>query len=198
MKQIISIILIILLFISFSYQAAAQYISADDLYDTLYSLTESKMITAAIMAYFLRESEYRVNAVAGWYLLPNEKLCENFVEKIDKGLVDGSSREEFIYMSHFVYGGFGLGQWSSFYYLEGFYDLAFERQVSIADKQLQCDFVVMGLQQNEELWEWLINCTSAYECGRLVAIYYDGASEYGVKRISNFAQEIYDAIEVDS
>lgn len=142
---------------------------------SLYSPSDE--ITAGILSYFWRESQYRSDAVAGCYISLagyGRDLCKEMVEKIDPGIVDGSTKKKFIKLVR-KYGGYGLGQWRSQSYLEGLYDLAVERQMSIGDAALQCEFIFKSLQENKELWKKLCRCKDAERAGRLISIYYDGS-----------------------
>jgi len=51
------------------------------------------------MGYFKRESEMRSDAVAGWPLRNNRSkidFSQDFTEKVDVGLLDGSTKDYFI------------------------------------------------------------------------------------------------------
>ena len=69
------------------------------LWEELSQYSPSDVVTAGVLSYFWRESQYRSDAVAGWgsslagYGID---LCETVTEETDKGLEDGSSRSYFI------------------------------------------------------------------------------------------------------
>lgn len=168
--------------------------SADYIWEELSKHSPSDEITAGVMGYFWRESGLRSDAVAGW----NERnigrerdICKEFTEIVDAGLHDGSSKDYFIEMVTIYYGGYGLGQWLSLGYLEHFYDFVQEREGSISDAAIQCEFIFASMQQNDELWEMLLECETAAQTGRRIAIWYDGASWEGVNYISTLAHEFY-------
>lgn len=146
------------------------------LWDELSKHSPSDYITAGILGYFWRESEYRSDAVAGCYISlkgTGRDLCEEMIDKIDPGLHDGSTKERFIKLTR-KYGGYGLGQWLSTDYLEDFYDFASEYGTSIADAGMQCEFIFLSLSRDHELWHRLLKCKDAEKAGHLIAIYYDG------------------------
>lgn len=165
------------------------------IWETLNGYTGDELITAGIMGYFWRESCYRSDAVAGWTraeAMTGTDPCLAFVETVDSGLADGSSREYFCKYARYKYGGFGLGQWSWPDSLERFYDFAQAWGTSIGDAEMQCAFVVHDIQTAmPELWAELQDCTTAREAGRLIAVWYDG-TRTGVEAISAAASEIYD------
>ena len=168
--------------------------SANYIWNELSKLSPSDEITAGIMGYFWRESNFRSDAVAGWHIrnVGRERdICEEFTEIVDAGLHDGSSKDYFVEMVSVHYGGYGLGQWLSIHYLEHFYDFIREREGSISDASLQCEFIFVSMQQNEELWAMLLECETAAQTGRRIAIWYDGASWEGVNYISTCSHNFY-------
>lgn len=163
-----------------------EYLSKYSPYDT---------INAGIMGYFFRESRLKSNAVAGWgdrNLNLKKDICETFTKQIDDGIKDGSTREMFIELISKTYGGYGLGQWYSINYLEHLYDLAQEENKSISDVELQCKFTIESLQKNEELWEELLKCDTAIQCGRRIGKKYDCTNEEGAEAIAGFALLYYE------
>ena len=168
--------------------------SADYIWETLSKHSPNDIITAGIMGYFWRESNFRSDAVAGWHernIGRGSDICIEFTSEVDAGLHDGSSREYFIEKVSVNYGGYGLGQWLSIGYLEHFYDFIRSRKGSIGDAELQCEFIFESMKQNEELWQMLLECETAAQAGRRIAIWYDGASWEGVNYISTLAHEFY-------
>ena len=164
------------------------------LWDELSVWSPSDQITAAVLAYYWRESQYRSDAVAGWgnslagYGID---LCEEVTSKTDAGLADGSSREYFIKACR-RYGGYGLGQWWSLSKVEGLYDYAIEYGAeSIGDAQMQCAYTISALQSNKRLWKRLKKCKDPVKAGRLVAIYYDGTVE-GAMYIGYKAKQFFE------
>ena len=187
MKRILAIALVLCMIFSISITA---YGLEDPVYTKRKSMKAERMlwselslyspsdvITAGVLSYFWRESQYRSDAVAGCYSSLagyGIDLCQEMLDKIDPGLDDGSTRNKFIKLVR-RYGGYGLGQWRSRAYLEDLYDLAYERQMSIGDARLQCEFIFVSLEKNEELWSKLNRCTDPERAGRLISIYYDGS-----------------------
>ena len=166
-----------------------------EIWECLSKYSPSDKITAGIMGYFFRESRMKSTAVAGWgdrNLDLNKDICETFTKQIDEGLKDGSTKEMFVTLISETYGGYGLGQWYSYNYLEHLYDLAQEKNKSIGDIELQCKFVIESLQKNEELWEELLECNTAIQCGRRIGIKYDCTDEEGAEAIAGFALLYYE------
>ena len=121
-----------------------------------------------------------------------KKLNKEFTEKIDAGLEDGSTREEFIHALNIQYGGYGLGQWSSLLYDGALFDFAQKWGTSIADAEMQCAFTVKSIQEHPtELWELIENEKNVEQIGRYIGVYYDG-STFGAETIAAKAKEYYD------
>lgn len=168
--------------------------SEDYIWEQLSLYSPNDEITAGIMGYFYRESKMRSDSVAGWperNLWQETDICEDFTKLVDDGLHDGSSKEYFKEMTRVHYGGYGLGQWSADCYLDHYYEFVREREGSIADAALQCEFIFESLQENEELWEELLKCTTAYQTGRRIALYYDGTSHESAEGIAHFAAQYH-------
>ncbi len=139
----------------------------------------SDVVTAGVLAYFWRESQYKSDSVTGWATLKaydGFDLCGYVVSKTDKGMEDGSTRQWFIEAVRSC-GGFGLGQWYATSYLEDLYDFTRVYGGSIADAETQCAFVFHSLEQDEALWRRLKRCKDPAKAGRLIAVYYDGAND---------------------
>ena len=163
------------------------------LWNELSKHSPNDYITAGVLSYFWRESQYRSDSVTGWATLlaqDNFDLCGYVGEKTNAGLSDGSSRDFFIEAIHSC-GGFGLGQWYSIHYLETLYDFASKYGTTIGDARMQCEFIFWSLKQNESLWEDLLACTNARKAGQLIGIFYDG-TEDGWHYMGNVANNLYD------
>lgn len=164
------------------------------IWDELSRYSPSDEITAGIMGYFYKESFMRSNAVAGW---PDRNrgsdadICVAFTEEVDAGLHDGSSKDYFIEMVRIHYGGYGLGQWSAEYYLEHFYEFVREREGSIGDAAIQCEFIFESLQRNEKLWNDLKECDTAFKAGRRIGVMYDGTCLETAHIIADMAEKFY-------
>jgi len=160
----------------------------------LSEFSPTDQITAGIMGFFYRESRLKPDSVAGWpardYGL-DESICFTFTRDIDKGLHNKSTREQFIQTVNIHFGGYGLGQWSSIGYLEHFYDFMSDKGGSIGDPKLQCEFIFESLKANEALWEELLQCTTALQCGRRMGYKYDGTGELGSETIASVADYYY-------
>lgn len=147
------------------------------LWDELSKYSPSDVVTAGVLSFFWRESQYRSDAVAGWATSQKAygiDYCKRITEKTDEGFVDGSSRDYFIRKVRW-HGGYGLGQWFRMDYVEDLYDFAMEYGTSIGDAQMQVEFVFYSMQKDEELWDRLLRCKDPEKAGRLMAIYYDGS-----------------------
>ena len=135
-------------------------------------------VTAGVLSYFWRESQYRSDSVSGWATILAEQgwdLCRSVRKKTDAGLDDGSSRAYFLRIVREC-GGYGLGQWYSTGYLEDLYEFSRDFGGSIADAEMQCAFVFHSLRQDRTLWRRLKRCRDAERAGRLIAIFYDGST----------------------
>lgn len=199
MKKLLSLILTLALLLSIpcpAYATITERKSKDSerfLWDEISIHSPSDVVTASVLAYFWRESQYKSDSVTGWATLKayqNFDLCGYVVRKTDKGLDDGSSRQWFIEAARSC-GGFGLGQWYAVTYLEDLYDFASDYGTSIADARMQCAFVFHSLRQNRALWKRLKRCKDPAKAGRLIAIYYDG-SEDGAPYMGRKAKQFYD------
>ena len=165
------------------------------LWDTLNKYSPNDYITAGIMGYFWRESNFRSDAVAGWATSQKgygKDFCKDFTTKVDAGLRDASTKDYFIEKCQNKFGGYGLGQWRSTNYLDEFYDFAQEWNTSISDAEMQCAFIIWSLEnQQPELWEKIIHKKNAEKIGKLIAVYYDG-TQIGKDYIGYKAQKFYD------
>jgi len=164
------------------------------LWEELSEHSPNDYITAGVLAYFWRESQYRSDAVCGWsttLAYTNVDICAKVMKKTDKGLPDGSSRKYFIKTVR-DHGGFGLGQWYSMHHLEALYDFAVEYGTSIGDARMQCAFIFDYLQSEEEseVWGYLMKSRTAEHAGRLIAIYIDGTTR-GIDDIGLEAERLY-------
>ena len=165
------------------------------LWEILNYYTNNEKLTAGIMGYFYRESSYNSNSVAGLYLSGPEfekKESQKFLETIDAGLEDGSTREKFITKTKYQYGGYGLGQWCAMSYLEAFYDFAQEWGTSIADAEMQCAFTVKSIKEHPtDLWDLIKDEENVEQIGRYIGIFYDG-SPTGAEVMAGYAKKIYE------
>lgn len=166
--------------------------SADFLWRELSKYSPNDKITAGIMGYFWRESFFRSDAIAGWPwfdMIEKSNSSLDFTLKVDEGLKDGSSYEYYEHCIRDIYGGYGLGQWLSPHYLKHFYEFIREREGSIGDARLQCEFIFESLQRNEKLWTMLLEDKTAFECGLHIGTLYDGTAMAGT--IGSYADEFY-------
>lgn len=165
------------------------------LWDLLNKYTKNEYITAGILGYFWRESSGRSNSCAGWYINDvtyQTDTCAEFTTKIDKGLKNSSTFEEFIEWSRYHYGGYGLGQWCTIRGLTELYNFAKEWDTSISDAEMQCAFTVYDIQNTyPDLWTALLSIENATEAGYKVGLFYDGSPQ-GAGYIGQLAQQFYD------
>jgi hypothetical protein len=155
--------------------------SADFLWEELSKYSPNDEITAGIMGYFYKESFFRSNAVTGWIHFNTFRrdpgdICIEVTKLVDAGLKDDSSREYFTVTLRHKYGGYGLGQWCTPEYLNRYYDFIQEKEGSISDAKLQCEFVVKDMRAIEKLWNKLMEAKTAEECGRIIGTLYDGST----------------------
>ena len=214
MKKIICLIICICLFITmmpismaqndelingqieYSCHVVTQYkakISEKLLWQFLSDYSPTQEMTAAILGFFWRESSLKSNAVAHWPNLNNIyqiDVCQQFTEKVDEGLKDGSTKDYFIKQTR-RYGGYGLGQWHSKRYLSAFYDFAQEWGTSIADAEMQCAFTVWSVQhQHPKHIDTLKNYLDLYTNSLWMGTVYDG-SRTAANTIYSKAKEYY-------
>ena len=175
--------------------------SNDIIHEALSEYLDNEKIIAGIMGYFKRESEMRSDAVAGWPVRDiRGKLdfSQNFTEKIDSGLQDGSTKDYFIEQVHIHFGGYGLGQWMSKPYLEALYNFAQEWGTSIGDAEMQCAFMAWSIKyQTPKLWKQIIDENDLWIIGRKIGRLYDGTGELGSETIASLAQEYYKKYTTD-
>lgn len=172
--------------------------SADFLWEELSKYSPSDKITAGVMGYFWRESFFRSDAIAGWPwfdIIEHSNSSLDFTLKVDEGLKDHSSYDYYIHQIHDVYGGYGLGQWLSMNYLNHFYEFVREREGSIGDAKLQCEFIFLSLQRNEKLWEMLLEDKTAFDCGLHIGTLYDGTDM--ASAIGTYADQFYTKYSVE-
>lgn len=188
MKKFLSLILVLALLLPLSSSTFATITERKSkeaerfLWEQLSIYSPSDVVTAAVLAYFWRESQYKSDSVTGWATLQAYEgidLCSYVVHKTDKGLEDGSSKQWFIEAVRNC-GGFGLGQWHSISYLKDLYNFTRDYGGSIADAETQCAFIFHSLEKNKILWRRLKRCTDPAKAGRLIGIYYDGSSNGAV------------------
>jgi hypothetical protein len=152
-------------------------------------------ITAGILGYYWRESFLKSNATAHWatvnpYL--GRDMPVEFTARIDAGLADGSTRDDFIESVREQIGGYGLGQWYSRHYLEDLYDFAQAWGTSIGDADMQCAFTVRSMQAEDGLWAYLEAAEDAYSAGLVIAYRYDGLTGDYAEGLAGFAREFYE------
>lgn len=166
--------------------------SADFLWEELSKYSPNDKITAGIMGYFWRESFFRSDAIAGWPwfdIIEHSNSSLDFTLKVDEGLKDRSSYDYYIHQIQNVYGGYGLGQWLSPNYLNHYYDFIHEKEGSIGDARLQCEFIFLSLQRNEKLWDMLLEDKTAFYCGLHIGTLYDGTDM--ASAIGTYADQFY-------
>lgn len=147
------------------------------------------------MGYFWRESFFKSNATAHWATVSpylGRDIPVEFTAEVDIGLKDGSTRDYFIESIRERIGGYGLGQWYSYHYLEDLYDYAQEWGSSISDAEMQCAFVVESMKAEDELWDYLLEAKDAYWAGLIIAYRYDGLTGEYAEGLAQFSKEFYE------
>lgn len=160
------------------------------LWEELSKYSPSDSLTAAILGYFKRESEYRSDAVTHWQvrsMCTENDICQTFTKEHD----DTNDTEAFVKAAQ-SYGGYGLGQWYNTPSLTKLHELAKEREMSVGDARLQCEFVLIDILNNEKLCSNLEQFDDAYTLGLIVAHSYDGTHNDGAAVIASYAQMLYD------
>lgn len=160
------------------------------LWEELSKYSPSDSLTAAILGYFKRESEYRSDAVTRWAIhnhCRETDICQDFTLEHDTA----NDTEAFVKAVQ-GYGGYGLGQWYNETSLTKLYELSKERKLSVGDARLQCEFAVIDILDNEKLCSNLEQFDDAYTLGLIVAHSYDGTHNEGAAVIASYAQMLYD------
>lgn len=104
----------------------------------------SEKATAAIMGNMEAESAFRSNNVEDRYHSGTWKSDDYYTAQVDNG---NYSRDDFMYDNGSRY-GYGLCQWTYPTRKAALYDFAKSRGVSIADEQMQIDFLVKELNDD--------------------------------------------------
>ena len=171
--------------------------SEEILWSLLCEYAPNEYTAAGALGYFKRESELRSNATAGWptaFVCTGIDHCVVFTEQIDKGLKEGSTKEEFIQKARYQYGGYGLGQWCTVNMLESYYEFAREWGTSISDAEMQCVFLMHDIKtRRPELWERLLEVDNPIDAGCLIGKFYDGTAAFGY--IGQLAGSYYEAFK---
>lgn len=100
---------------------------------------------AAIMGNMKQESAFRSNNVEDRYHADTGKSDEYYTAAVDNG---SYSRNDFMRDGGKAY-GYGLCQWTFYSRKAGLYDFAKKRGVSIADEQMQIDWMMEEMHQSE-------------------------------------------------
>ena len=152
-----------------------------EFWDYINAQSPNEWITASLMGIIYRESNFRSNAVAGWYLAKWADISTEFTERIDAGLQDDSSLDDFVHTSRYVHGGYGLIQWCMPHTLKLFYHYMQERETTIADIKAQIDFTFWDLKTNHYVtWDFICNTApDLYTVNWWLATYYEGTQSYG-------------------
>ena len=81
--------------------------------------------------------------------------------------------------------GYGLCQWTYPTRKEGLYDLAKERNVSVGDEKLQCDYCLIELQRDyENLYQYLCTTDDIAQAAKIIC------AEFERPAVNNFAVRI--------
>ena len=163
-----------------------------EIWEELEQWFPNEKIRAGVMGLFWKESNFKSNALAG-YMYHEKNICEKFCKEINDNLVEKETKEKFIRMVRYKYGGFGLSQWSTEKYLSDFYDFIIEKNGIIEDTSLQCEFTYVTINQNKKLMEALeIYQDDEIMCGRIIGYLYDGATPEHCEAIASAAQFYYE------
>lgn len=146
------------------------------------------------MSYYYAESHFKSDSVVGWYLIKDIIGIDpsvEFTNKINHGLSDGSTKEQFIYETHYKIGGYGLGQWYPPFSLEKLFEYAQEWGDNIADAEMQCNFTIWLFQETyPNIYKKLYTLTDLDIIVQYIASYYDGHTQ-GAGVMSLKAKEYY-------
>lgn len=110
-----------------------------DIWKKLMLLTESKILTAALMAHFKAESGLRPNNLQNSFERKIGVSDVQYTENVDNG---SYSRDAFIHDS----AGYGLAQWTYWSRKEALYDWVKKKGYSIGDLDGQIAFCIAELQ----------------------------------------------------
>lgn len=148
-----------------------------DFWDYINSKSPNEYVTAVLMGIIYRESQFRSNAVAGWYMNIHYDLSGEFTKQVDEGLWDSSSLEHFIQDARYVYGGYGLIQWCMPKTLTKLYLWMKDRDTTIADIKEQINFTFWDLQENHwKTWDAIVNAPDLYTVNWWLTTYYEGTA----------------------
>ena len=113
---------------------------------------------AAIMGNMQQESAFKPNNVEDRYHADTGKSDEYYTAAVDNG---SYSRNDFMRDGGKAY-GYGLCQWTFYSRKAGLYDFAKKRGVSIADEQMQIDWMMEEMHQSEysSVYDTLMSGTS--------------------------------------
>ena len=151
---------------------------------------------AAIMGNMQQESAFRPNNVEDRYHRDTGNSDEYYTAAVDNG---SYTRSDFMRDGGKAY-GFGLCQWTYFSRKAGIYDFAKQRGVSIADEQMQIDWLWEELHQGEyrQVLDVLMSGASLYDMtARFMCVYENPAdkSDGAISYRYRLASEIYEEFE---
>lgn len=143
---------------------------------------------AAIMGNMQQESAFNPKNVEDRSGIPDEQ----YTAMVDNG---SYSRHDFIYDGGKAY-GYGLCQWTYFSRKAGLYDFANNRGVSIADEQMQIDWMWEEMHQSKyrSVLDTLISDASMYEMTRKYMVTFENPSDKSDGAINyrySLAQGVY-------
>lgn len=154
----------------------SEYKDVDRIWELTSKYSPNDYITAGIVSTIIFESNCVSYATGGGYLVDFKDIPNYDVyvtEKIDEGLLDGSSRDDFVKCKYCY--GYGLLQWVEPVYLESFYDYAHEWGTSIGDAEMQVSFIFYSIEHDRpEVLQMLLECETAGDAGRIFAKWYEG------------------------
>jgi len=159
---------LLLLFIAFAF--------ADDektIWTTLYSKIGNKYGAAGLMGNLYAESGLRPNNLQNSY---EKKLGSDtaYTAKVDNG---SYTRKQFSKDA----GGYGLAQWTYWTRKQNLYDFAKGRGVSIANLNMQLEFLVNELKSSfKSVWNSLTNAKSVKEASNAVLLKFERPANQGV------------------
>lgn len=116
----------------------------------------SQAAVAGIMGNIEAESNYRPNNLENSANMRADISDEDFTALVDSGTIDRAEfarSETYGLYSGGMY-GYGLAQWTWYTYKEDLYDFAKDRGTSIADLEMQLDFLLYSAGQNKKLADY--------------------------------------------
>lgn len=161
----------------------SEYKNVEAMWNLVEEYSPNDFITSAVVTQIWYESCCQSNVVGGCNTVNYSGIhdySEYITAEIDKGLVDGSTREAFIThrIDEYPCWGYGLIQWVEPAECEKLYDYAREYGTSIGDAEMQISFIFDNMRENfPEVWENLQEADNVGDAAVIFAHFIGGTYE---------------------